>query len=755
MDDNFLESIWAPTSPASSHDIFDEQEDASSTMIPGLGKKAETNARRKMYPKEQWIALKPLIYRLYITESRTFIKVAQYLREHHGFNPTKKQFLRRAKEWGFEKNVKKEERRAILETVEGEGQFEERMLRGRRLDKAKLERWRKREGIVGGGFQNGLADTSKMGEETSSINEDGQSISSKMDTCNDDGTVEEIPRCANQLRSVPMNLGQTFNPWLAVDVVGSPRLTGLIGALTLELCSDFAELDLSAPYSGEDEDKYELLDTGKIDGIAVSCKTRPPQTSPTTTHPGFSFPIPAFSTQFSTGCHPRMLGPLDELCPFPKVGQRRRLSRYPRSDHLVDEFSLEVEELRCRTKLKELNNMTPSRIVNLVESMRSIAQRYYELDYNRLAETWWRRVITCSLGIPGYQPAKLLYACLWVVESLRLRGRIFEAMNLHRDLHQKILKLVGPENELAIFSKRILISFHNNFGEHQSELVISREILQTCLLRYGVRDTLTLEAMLRLGDVLDINGQRKEGDAILRTQVNLEGEISAHAERDVIETQTALHAMARLACSLREQGRYDDSGSVLDIAEGQFRHMLQIENTWCWQFYNQKASLLEAKGQLLESAKILRAILRQAPGYPNWDIIDSMELFADLLRQTGRITEEAKWRQNIFLMGIEICGIDNMYSRRACEDLGFCYADLGRYDDAIHHFHQTIEKLALCQGGGSDDRASYIEKIREWICEVEERRKEDEGSETQSILDEDAHENLTGMEFQLSASNQD
>jgi hypothetical protein len=160
MDDNFLESIWAPTGPASSHDILDEQEDASLTMIPGLGKKAETNARRKMYPKEQWLALKPLIYRLYITENQTFTKVAQHLQEHHRFNPTKKQFLRRAKEWGFEKNVKKEERRAILETVEGEGRFEERILRGRRLDKAKLERWRKREGIDGGGFQNGPADTS-------------------------------------------------------------------------------------------------------------------------------------------------------------------------------------------------------------------------------------------------------------------------------------------------------------------------------------------------------------------------------------------------------------------------------------------------------------------------------------------------------------------------------------------------------------------------------------------------------------------
>jgi hypothetical protein len=62
----------------------------------------------------------------------------------------KKQFLRRISEWGFEKNVKKDERRASLESLDevaNEGEFEAMMLRGRRLDKAKLERWRKREGL--------------------------------------------------------------------------------------------------------------------------------------------------------------------------------------------------------------------------------------------------------------------------------------------------------------------------------------------------------------------------------------------------------------------------------------------------------------------------------------------------------------------------------------------------------------------------------------------------------------------------------
>jgi hypothetical protein len=172
MDDNFLESIWATTDPASSHGIVEAQTDVSPTMISRLGKKADTNARRKMYPKKQWLALKPLIYRLYINESQTVTKVAQHLHEHHGFNPTKKQFLRIAKEWGFQKNVKKEERRTIIETVDGEGHFEERILRGRRLDKAKLKRWRKREGIVGGGFQNGPADTSSKSATMMKFNVD-------------------------------------------------------------------------------------------------------------------------------------------------------------------------------------------------------------------------------------------------------------------------------------------------------------------------------------------------------------------------------------------------------------------------------------------------------------------------------------------------------------------------------------------------------------------------------------------------------
>jgi len=150
-----VEPLWAIPYLASLTSSCDgeELEWVGSTSIPGFSgshKIKEMNARRQMYPKEFWVALKPVIQRSYIEEGQTFTKVAEYLDQHHGFKPTKKQFLRRIKEWGFEKNVKRDERRAILKSIGDdvkEGDFEERKLGGRRLDKAKIERWKKREGL--------------------------------------------------------------------------------------------------------------------------------------------------------------------------------------------------------------------------------------------------------------------------------------------------------------------------------------------------------------------------------------------------------------------------------------------------------------------------------------------------------------------------------------------------------------------------------------------------------------------------------
>jgi hypothetical protein len=78
---DFPRPIWSTASPAPPP-LGAELECSAALQPP------EMNARRKIYPEEQWLVLKPLIHHLYIEENQTFIKVAGYLQEHHGFKPT-------------------------------------------------------------------------------------------------------------------------------------------------------------------------------------------------------------------------------------------------------------------------------------------------------------------------------------------------------------------------------------------------------------------------------------------------------------------------------------------------------------------------------------------------------------------------------------------------------------------------------------------------------------------------------------------
>jgi hypothetical protein len=250
----------------------------------------------------------------------------------------KKQFLRRISEWGFEKNVKKDERRAILESlgeVANEGEFEAVMLRGRRLNKAKLERWRKREGLVDDGSHNGHADTlgrlagynevqlltgSKGTLGGSSNLRGGDSALPHTELCNGDYAAEEIPRQG----SMAIDQGQTFNPWLVVDVIGSPGLTGLIGALTVDCCDFIPDLDLLAANSEDVADPCECMPQDEDCSTVVSKEVRNQQylfkkTSSSVSCSVSNLPtyIPSKERQY------RIPSPFDELCPFPKSVPRR------------------------------------------------------------------------------------------------------------------------------------------------------------------------------------------------------------------------------------------------------------------------------------------------------------------------------------------------------------------------------------------------------------------------------------------------
>jgi hypothetical protein len=84
MDSNAMEA----SAPALSLPLRSSQDPGVVMAFEESMKQSEMNGRRKMYPKEQWLALRPIIQRLYVDEGQTFLKVAGYLHEHYNFNPT-------------------------------------------------------------------------------------------------------------------------------------------------------------------------------------------------------------------------------------------------------------------------------------------------------------------------------------------------------------------------------------------------------------------------------------------------------------------------------------------------------------------------------------------------------------------------------------------------------------------------------------------------------------------------------------------
>jgi tetratricopeptide (TPR) repeat protein len=652
----------------------------------------DINTRRKMHPKSHWEALKPLIHQLYIEQNQTFTKVAAYLDQNHGLNPTKKQFLRRVKEWGFEKNVKGEERRTILERVGEEEQFEETVLRGRRLDKAKIERWRKREQITA----------------------PGSSAMSEMDVDYQDETVEELPRYGEPMASISAESGHTFNPWLSVNFVDSPRLTGLIGALTIELCEDFSDLDLTKPHSEEDEDFEEpskqheecvTLRQNQRDGAVRACHS-------------VSFRIEELSTHFEKQEKRRMPGPLDELWPFPRTSHSRRPLVWNKTKHLGSDYALKMKELECQTRLKGFKNMKRSEMVDLVGEMGSIGDRHSELEQFDLAETWCRRVVVYSLRIPSYQPSSILLACLQVVNTIARQSRISEALELHRRLHLKILSLVGPEHELGMISREALAEFDSDVGEYSSETAIYREILQSCLLRFGVRDKYTSSILLGLAKWLNACEQYREAETILCMRVELDCEISDYSGEDFWVVLEALETLQWLARSVNKQKRFEDSAKVLQLIEDRFGKLLDFSKQYCADYYCEKAKVLEARGQRAESEALLRAALANLPPASE-SAATLMQQLVDLLKGTAsRRADALPWMEKLLLLSNQTYGIEHRYSRYDCGQLGFYYAELGQYDDAIHLFKEMVEKLALIQGGDCGKRNAYAAELRGWILEV-------------------------------------
>ncbi|KAE9374920.1 hypothetical protein N431DRAFT_533883 [Stipitochalara longipes BDJ] len=552
---------------------------------------------------------------------------------------------------------------------------------------------------------------------------------------NKNNLIEEMPRQGSHPESNVMDQEQTFNPWLAVDVVGSPGLTGLIGALTLDCCESIPDLDLSEPCSEVTQAEWDFVERGQESSTVID-QDPPRENQPPKTDCGpISTSVSALSTGFLHQRQHYMLGPLSEVDPFPRVVLQKSLFKNPRTDHLISAYSLRAKEIECRARFKALDSMKRVDILKLVEDMRSLCWRQYELDQYDLAESWSRCVVTSTLKISDIHPTKVLYACLDVLDLLRVRGKFKEALGLHPMVHDQIMKLVRPDHDLAILSRLIFAEIQNGLHEYEHEVSVCREVLQLCLLRFGTKSRDTLHILVNLAIALGRTGQYKEAETLSHIQIQLDYEVSKYTGRDAVDNLNALVSMVTLARCFTYQGKYDDSASVLHTAETCFENVIGAKNSYTWHHSFEKAEMLRRMGRLLESEEILRAQLEHAPESAYEDVRLGLKFLADLLIETGRENEVIVLWEKMFSLDIEMFGIEHKISRADCKKLGFSYAELGRYDDALIHFRRTSEQLNLSRSRDPDSHDTHLKEIQDWILAVENMKEQARTTGSQPVVE--------------------
>jgi tetratricopeptide (TPR) repeat protein len=241
-----------------------------------------------------------------------------------------------------------------------------------------------------------------------------------------------------------------------------------------------------------------------------------------------------------------------------------------------------------------------------------------------------------------------------------------------------------------------------------------------------------MECLSALGIALFNDRKFQEAETInyIYLQLNHEPLIHTNPLKD------RFFSMGALAQSLSCQQKFEDCASVLSGAESVFGAWIRFNDRRCWGYYIVKAKVLKFLGRLLECEDIIRAVLMHAPDHPDIAISNAIAQLVDLLMETNRLPEAVIWQEKIFLMDTEIYGIGHRISQRNCKILGFGYADLGRYEDAIVHFQQTAGKVALSQTENIESRDDYMEKIRGWISEVKKMKEEQaKAVELQRILE--------------------
>jgi tetratricopeptide (TPR) repeat protein len=429
--------------------------------------------------------------------------------------------------------------------------------------------------------------------------------------------------------------------WNSVDVVGSPDLTKLIGALTIEECDiPTLHLDIDIP-EVEDILKEDLLDLCKS-GDSVEEERNVP-----TSQPWFSVLMKPSHIFEKRTQHIWQY----ELYPFPTS---------PSPSHAGDIFYSDISvrpkmsDLECRRKLRNLNHLTDAEVIHLVHVMEAKAEYLYVWAYYDSAETWFRRVVTAKQKVKWYNPQQTLSACTQVIECMMRQDRYIEVQQLHEDFHVKIERLLGVDHEICLLSRIVMAGLLRKSGFLAEAESICRQVLQSRLITLGIRHLHTVYSLHNLACYLEQQGYQEAAQHLLETAVRFHLDTIKSIGGSGIYGLYAIQTVGLLAESFNHHGRYDKSENLWNCVQKLLGNTTRRASSQAFDYHYRRARVYRLQKRFDKSEKILRGLFRhhKKSMYPTMKMLVSDEL-AQVLMETSRQREAEAWLKREYFLSVK------------------------------------------------------------------------------------------------------
>lgn len=411
----------------------------------------------------------------------------------------------------------------------------------------------------------------------------------------------------------------------------------------------------------------------------------------TTKIPDQSFSEWALSRwDFSRGC-PSYTNPINTLSPFPVWPP----NAFGKPLHFSRSRDLDMEEITYKIRLRNLINTLGTANPKTLNIMHTLADIMWEKGEWSTAQRLSRQAAIYKQEVRGSTQLTKLVIYLDAMQNAVFRGEYFRAKAIHEPVHAAILKLVGPEDEVALESTDIMAKIYYHLAKYEEADRLWRQLLQINLQALGLRHKQTMYHMRKLAILFRDTCQLSESEQLLRTTVYLLQEETGNSRA------TLFSHMRTLLDTLCKQGQPEQSVWLIkDIAQ-QSEAFLGSEHPGTLRSHSRTAHYIYWQGRFEESAIIFKRTLEQqvrALGAHHQESLQTIFHLAIVLQNLGRYQEAGTQFEICFKRHVERYSLEHPRSLRSCFWCGNCYKYQGRYEDAITLYQQTVDDIRKSEG---------------------------------------------------------